>query len=409
MHLDRQRLPEDGGSENEGPSTEPAVAPSEPSLTVVPGVIEPGPTHAALRQSGAFLKSENPLALLLAGTAATLGYLPVAVIDWYPGWLVAMIVWGVTFLATVSLNNPVLLPYREWLRGAARNTGLNEVNLLGVLISLAAAIVAGVTGSWGTMIVPMALLLGFVRLLLGGPQLRELRPLAVIDLTAMDDDDEGVWPVDPDDPDLVYRDFGWTVRALSVVNAHYERIPVSESAYRAKRASNPFSLGEWPEHGLMARWVTDGHTKDVVRAAARIRELSGECRYSSFGEMSSVLAFAQSVKYMSDEETRGRAEFWQYPVETMYDQSGDCEDSTILTAALLRQLGHGVVILILPGHAAVGIEAPEGIGGDFVTHNGVKYLYGETTDEGWRIGDLPSHYIGAEVTILPVSPLRSSK
>lgn len=347
---------------------------------------------------------ENPLALLVAGCAITLPFLAwpwvEAYVPWWGMWLVGIAVWAGAFLATIRLDRPLADRHRDWFEVAADNTGLFAWSVFGAVAAPAMAVVMVINGAWEDLPVPVALAAGFVRLLARGRDHRSSHRLAEIDVSQWDEPDD-----DEDDLDLVSRDFRWTVRAMTLTNDHEATVRVSKAAYQRMRAQNPFSLGDHPAAKTMGRWVTDGHTVDVDRAASTLSRISEEHGYSSFAEMSSVLAFAQTTDYQSDEDTREQEEFWQYPVETLYDRTGDCEDSTILTAALLRRLGHGVVILLLPNHAAIGIAAPPGIQGDFVTWNGVRYFYAETTGEGWRIGDLPSRYTSADAEVVPIPAL----
>ena len=97
----------------------------------------------------------------------------------------------------------------------------------------------------------------------------------------------------------------------------------------------------------------------------------------------------------------GYDEFRRYPIETLIDGGGDCEDTTILVAALLRGLGEKPVLIFTPGHIALGISG--NFSGASVTYNGTEYYYCETTGTGWTVGDLPSSS-GTKVTrIIPLT------
>ena len=115
-----------------------------------------------------------------------------------------------------------------------------------------------------------------------------------------------------------------------------------------------------------------------------------------------VLSFVQSLPYTLDDVTTGYDEFRRYAIETLIEGGGDCEDTTILVAAILRGLGEKTALIFTPGHIALGVS------GDFtgasVTHNGTTYYYCETTGTGWTVGDLPPSS-GTEVThIIPLTP-----
>jgi hypothetical protein len=117
-----------------------------------------------------------------------------------------------------------------------------------------------------------------------------------------------------------------------------------------------------------------------------------------------TMAMVQQMEYTSDSVTTGFDEYPRYPVETVVDRGGDCEDTSLLMAALLKQLGYGTVILKLPNkaHVAVGVKGDESIEDSYVTYNGDRYYYLETTGDGWFPGQIPSDYEGADVEIEPV-------
>jgi hypothetical protein len=114
-----------------------------------------------------------------------------------------------------------------------------------------------------------------------------------------------------------------------------------------------------------------------------------------------VVAFVQSLPYFKDVASTGYDEYPRYPIETLVDNGGDCEDTAILTAALLKEMNYDVVLLNPPKHMAVGITCPTCSGASF-THNGKKYYYLETTANNWKVGQMPSKYNGEKVFVYPM-------
>jgi predicted transglutaminase-like cysteine proteinase len=122
-----------------------------------------------------------------------------------------------------------------------------------------------------------------------------------------------------------------------------------------------------------------------------------------------TLAFTQyAVRYQSDKEAHGATEYWKYPIETLVDGKGDCEDSAALFTALTAAMGlDSLMILHLPsagdGHAFSGIAADA----DGVSYSidGKKYLYCETTGIGYTVGIMPDgkRYIATRV----IHPMRA--
>ena len=115
-----------------------------------------------------------------------------------------------------------------------------------------------------------------------------------------------------------------------------------------------------------------------------------------------VLSFVQSLPYTLDDVTTGFDEFRRYAVETLIEGGGDCEDTTILVAAILRGLGEETALIFTPGHIAIGVSGD--FTGSSLTYNGIKYFYCETTGTGWTVGKLPASVGKTVEAIVPLSP-----
>lgn len=69
-----------------------------------------------------------------------------------------------------------------------------------------------------------------------------------------------------------------------------------------------------------------------------------------------ALNFVQTaIRYTSDSELYGTAEFWATPVETLYLHRGDCEDAAVLLCSILGAMGIEWALLDYVGHEAVGV------------------------------------------------------
>ena len=108
--------------------------------------------------------------------------------------------------------------------------------------------------------------------------------------------------------------------------------------------------------------------------------------------MNFAASFVQNFKY--EEDTDG--EYPNYPVETLFDKKGDCEDTAILTAALLQSMGYDTVLIRFlsategeAGHMAVGVAVAGVSGGYSYPYDGKNYYYLETTATSWELGDMP--------------------
>jgi len=135
--------------------------------------------------------------------------------------------------------------------------------------------------------------------------------------------------------------------------------------------------------------------ESVIQLATNLDRMAVDNGFDNQTKLEFILAFVQSLKYASDESSEGIGEYPKYPVETLVDESGDCEDTAILYASMVKALGYKAAIIILPdasedaGHAGAGVWGPDITGKSFYEADGTKYFYAETTERGWGIGDLP--------------------
>lgn len=99
-----------------------------------------------------------------------------------------------------------------------------------------------------------------------------------------------------------------------------------------------------------------------------------------------VTAFVQQLPY-----ERESGEYPKFPVETLADKGGDCEDSSILLATILDRMGYDMLLVNPPGHMAVAL-ACKNCSGPAYEKDGRKYYYIETTGTGFDVGEIPKEY-----------------
>ncbi|MDE0087760.1 MAG: outer membrane beta-barrel protein [Candidatus Poribacteria bacterium] len=115
-----------------------------------------------------------------------------------------------------------------------------------------------------------------------------------------------------------------------------------------------------------------------------------------------ALSFVQSIPYKKDETTGYDREYYKHPIETLTEGGGDCEDTSMLFASILSGLGFKSALLDLPGHLAVGVKG--NFQGYFVPYGIDKYYYCETTNPGWKLGNMPKEYVAKRVRVIPITP-----
>ncbi len=123
--------------------------------------------------------------------------------------------------------------------------------------------------------------------------------------------------------------------------------------------------------------------------------------YSDFMIAYLMISFVQSMNYISD----GKTDHPNFPLETIFNKGGDCEDTSILAAELLRQMGYKTSLIILGKHMGAGIKLGllDPKGSTYYTENGTRYYFIETVAKGYTIGTLPDEFAGIKATVLPLS------
>ena len=141
----------------------------------------------------------------------------------------------------------------------------------------------------------------------------------------------------------------------------------------------------------------------IDRMADQLKDAATKANFSEVQKLDFVIAFVQSLPYTEDKVTTLSDEYPRYPLETLFDRGGDCEDSSILVAALLDRMGYDVALLHLDDahHMAVGVSLPN-LYGSYYEYQGKKFYFLETTGEGWKVGQIPPDMKDARATIYPL-------
>ncbi len=156
------------------------------------------------------------------------------------------------------------------------------------------------------------------------------------------------------------------------------------------------------QHNYAQYALSERDKASMKYLADMFRDAGSREGYSDDDNVLNIVSFVQSLPYTSDIVTTGYDEYPRYPIETLVDNGGDCEDTSILTAALLNEMGYEVVLLELPKHMGVGVECADGRPGTYVVYEGARYYYLETSGQGWKIGQMPDEYTGEDVTVCPL-------
>ncbi|MEQ1947235.1 MAG: hypothetical protein ABL995_08600 [Bryobacteraceae bacterium] len=228
-------------------------------------------------------------------------------------------------------------------------------------------------------------------------------------------------PQPPSPADLIPLTMSWFFRkepgALGLPATGYEiRVQASKSRYEML-LSKDHSVRAVGDYG---RFVRDGLTPEIDETAHQLRQITERDRLHTISEINNVLALAQRFRYALDHEDKGVPEYPKYPLETMVEDRGDCEDHAIVAAACLVRLGYEVRLVSLeygsgPGHMALAVGGADDLPNGFVLRDpisGQKFYYCEaTTDAGsrdphavaFRMGEVPERDRHAKMELILLS------
>jgi len=185
------------------------------------------------------------------------------------------------------------------------------------------------------------------------------------------------------------KHWNWNLSIPAALYDAYKSVPVSTRTH-----DGPAGYG----------YLTTTQDSYVRMLAEKLNQTTTELGYNSYDQASFVLAFVQSLPYTSDNVTQGYNEYPRFPIETLVDGGGDCEDTSILFATITLIMGYGTVYINPTNHYAVGIlgDNLKGTYWEYPEASGQKYYYCETTGDGFKIGQIPDTYSGASAYIYQI-------
>jgi hypothetical protein len=186
---------------------------------------------------------------------------------------------------------------------------------------------------------------------------------------------------DPISGDTINMTYTWTFEGREWTLS----LSIPESIYNYYKDKERASTRDY------SIYVTHPYDDEFINTIImRFNHIALKWGFSEEKKINLVISFVQSLPYTSDLVTTSYDNYPRYPLETLVDNGGDCEDTSILTASLLKVMNYDVVLLDLPRHLAVGINLDTY--GTYYSFNDKKYFYLETTGEGWGIGEIPEDF-----------------
>ncbi len=161
---------------------------------------------------------------------------------------------------------------------------------------------------------------------------------------------------------------------------------------------------------------TTARTNFVNYNSANVQTIAGKLTELSAGmtdveRTNFVLKFVQlCTDYERDREYiySDQSDYWKYPLETLFEGRGDCEDTSILYSALIKAMGYETAILLYVGkqykdngHAATSVALDNVPGGTYYSKNGLKFFYCESTSDEMVVGEIWTDYDRGQVLVIP--------
>ena len=148
---------------------------------------------------------------------------------------------------------------------------------------------------------------------------------------------------------------------------------------------------DWEEdyYGMFLK-IAEGDST-IAQLANDLKMLGQKNKLTDDQIVELTLSFVQSIQYDDAKAKSILAKSdnvsMRSPYEVLFEQLGVCSDKSILTAALLRQMGYGTALFAYEqdNHMAIGIQCPKSS-----STYGDGYCFAETTSVGNKIGILPS-------------------
>jgi hypothetical protein len=183
----------------------------------------------------------------------------------------------------------------------------------------------------------------------------------------------------------------------------YVSAPPSLYDYYHGKSHRVYSDGDY------AKFVTPNAVKPIAES---IQNGIGNRPYRDEEFANAVLIFVRQISYV-----KGNV---KYPVETLVDNSGDCDVLSLLAASIMKAGGLDVVLLHYenssPSHMNVGVYLPYNpvynswwMSPVCYEYNSKKYWMAECTSKGdWKVGDRPELLVGVTPQIISLEKCEKS-
>lgn len=176
---------------------------------------------------------------------------------------------------------------------------------------------------------------------------------------------------------------------------HRIEIPVDSAVYHGAREAQKSAIfvdrdkqqSDWAS-GYFRAFIDDPQQDPLYDGLlSRLRALRESLGLDDDRYAELIISFAQALEYRTDPVNLEP----KFPIETVVDMAGDCDDKSLLAAALLAREGYDVALLLFTPerHVALGIR------GDGESYKSSGYMYVEMTAPS-LIGFVPEELVGGQ-------------
>ncbi len=202
----------------------------------------------------------------------------------------------------------------------------------------------------------------------------------------------------PGGTEFIEKSFGWSYWRFPDITWKWSaQIPTSlYEHYKSKPR---------PRTKAYSVYATDEHDREIIDDLSHtLADQAETLGLDEYETIHFIATFVQCLAYTTDEETTGFDDYARYPIETLVEDGGDCEDTAILLGKIMVALDYDVVLVRLPAHIALGVLEGDKFCGTYYPYRDNHYFYLETTGEAGRIGMVPEEYEGQLAYIYDFSP-----
>ncbi len=148
----------------------------------------------------------------------------------------------------------------------------------------------------------------------------------------------------------------------------------------------------------------DPNDKGIEKLTGELKNFIDE-KWDYYDKVMFVASMVQQMHYTSDNLV-GFDEFSKFPMQTLNDGTGDCEDFAILAAAILKKMNYDVKFLFLEipdneNHMAIAVLGEDNYAGTYFIQDGKKYFYVETIAR-YSFGEYPSRWVDGKALLIDI-------